>query len=185
MLGIRSNQAEEFVKANVVVKAIRIEENGKIKESMSFPTIKFKEFATQEFDDSDFCNYFEETKFLFVIFKKSGNHYVLKGSQFWNMPVDDLYGDAQEGWLAIRNKIRNGVTFTIKNNTVYNDLPGSSDNRIMHIRPHTQQSAYKLNNGFTKGNIDCNADQLPNGEWMTTQCLWLNNSYILSQLKIK
>ena len=30
MLGIRSNQAEEFVKANVVVKAIRIEENGKI-----------------------------------------------------------------------------------------------------------------------------------------------------------
>ena len=101
------------------------------------------------------------------------------------MPVDDLYGDAQKGWLAIRNKIRNGVTFTIKNNTVYNDLPGSSDNRIMHIRPHTQQSAYKLNNGFTKGNINRDADQLPNGEWMTTQCLWLNNSYILSQLKIK
>lgn len=185
MLGIRSNQAEEFVKANVVVKAIRIEENGKIKESMSFPTINFKEFATQKFDDSDFCNYFEETKFLFVIFKKSGNHYVLKGAQFWNMPVDDLYGDAQKGWLAIRNKIRNGVTFTIKKNTVYNDLPGSSDNRIMHIRPHTKQSAYKLNNGFTKGNINRDADQLPNGEWMTTQCLWLNNSYILSQLKIK
>ncbi len=47
MLGVKSNQAEEFVKANIVVKTIRIEENGKNKESMSFPTFKFKELVEE------------------------------------------------------------------------------------------------------------------------------------------
>ena len=43
MLGIKGNHAEEFEKANIVVKTIRIGKNNKIKESMSFPTFKFKE----------------------------------------------------------------------------------------------------------------------------------------------
>ena len=94
-------------------------------------------------------------------------------------------GDAKIGWESIRNKIKNGITFTIKNEIVKNDLPKKKDNRILHIRPHAQRSAWKLNNGFEKGNIQKDADELPSGEWMTTQSLWLNNTYILSQLKIK
>ncbi len=184
MLGIKGNRAEEFTKANIVVKAIRIEEDGDITESMSFPTIKFKEFAKQEFEDSDFCHYFEETKFLFVIYKFNGKNYILKGAQLWNMPYKDLYGDAKIGWEAIRDKIKNGITFTIKNEIVKNNLPKKGDNRILHIRPHAQRSACKLNNGFEKGNLERDADELPNGEWMTTQSLWLNNTYVLSQLKI-
>ena len=185
MLGIKGNKASEFAKANIIVKAIRIEENGNITESMSFPTIKFKEFAKQEFEDSDFCHYFEETKFLFVVYKSNGQNYFLKGAQLWNMPYSDLYGDAKIGWESIRNKIKNGITFTIKNEIVKNDLPKKKDNRILHIRPHAQRSAWKLNNGFEKGNIQKDADELPSGEWMTTQSLWLNNTYVLSQLKIK
>ena len=38
MLGIKGNHAEEFEKANVKVKAIRLEENGKNRENMSFPS---------------------------------------------------------------------------------------------------------------------------------------------------
>ena len=41
--------AEEFEKANIVVKTIRIGKNNKIKESMSFPTFKFKELVQEEF----------------------------------------------------------------------------------------------------------------------------------------
>ena len=47
MLGIKGNHAEEFEKANIVVKAIRLEENGKMKESMSFPLFKFCELVEQ------------------------------------------------------------------------------------------------------------------------------------------
>ena len=40
MLEIKGNQAEEFVKANIVIKTIRLKQNNKIKENMSFPTLK-------------------------------------------------------------------------------------------------------------------------------------------------
>ena len=101
------------------------------------------------------------------------------------MPSTDLYGDAQEGWQNIQDKIVNGIHFTVQANTVLNDLPSKGDNRIMHIRPHTAHSAYKLSNGFSKGDIAKDADQLPNGDWMTRQSFWLNNDYIMSQLKYK
>ena len=42
MLGIKGNQAEEFEKANIVIKTIRIKNNNKIKENMSFPTLNLK-----------------------------------------------------------------------------------------------------------------------------------------------
>ena len=47
MLGIKGNHAEEFEKANVVVKSIRIGKNDKIKESMSFPTFRFKDLVKE------------------------------------------------------------------------------------------------------------------------------------------
>lgn len=182
MLGIKSNHASEFEKANIKVKSIRLEENGHMVESMSLPSINFKELAEEDYEGSSFCNYFEETKFLFIVYKSNGENYVLKGAQLWNMPALDLYGKAQEEWQTIHDKIVNGVTFTIKNNIVSNDLLNKKNSVVLHMRPHTSKSAYKLNNGYERGNIECDGDQLPNGEWMTKQSFWLNNSYILSQL---
>lgn len=184
MLGIKGNHAEEFIKANIVVKSIRLEQNGTMKESISLPPFTFKQLITEEFEESSFCKYFEETKFLFVVYKSNGTNYVLQGAQLWNMPAYDLYGDAQIGWQCIHDKIQNGIHFDIKDNRVLNDLPSKSDNRILHIRPHTAKAAYKLNNGFETGVIQKNANELPNGEWMTTQSFWLNNTYILSQIKL-
>ena len=188
MLGIKSNQAEEFVKANIVVKAIRIEENEKMVESMSFPSFKFKDLANQEWEESDLYNYFNDRIFLFVVFKRNGDKYYLKGSQLWNMSNKDLDTTVQEGWTRIRDTIRNGVEFTIKHTkngfTVSNNLPKKSYNPIIHIRPHAQKSAYIFANGDIIGNPLKDANELPDGQWMTTQSFWLNNSYILSQLNI-
>lgn len=185
MLGIKGNHAEEFLKANIVVKSIRLELNGTMKESISLPPFSFKQLVTEKFEESSFCEYFEETKFLFVMYKSNGTNYVLQGAQLWNMPISDLYGDAQIGWQKIHDKIQSGINYKIENDRVINDLPNKSDNRILHIRPHAAKAAYKLNNGYMIGDIQKNANQLPNGEWMTTQSFWLNNNYILSQLKYK
>lgn len=186
MLGIKSNRAEEFVKANIVVKAIRIEENGNIRESMSFPAFKFKDLIVEEWEDSDFFKYFNETTFLFVVFKKCGDYYILKGSQVWNMPYEDLNTTAYSGWLSIRNTVINGVILSFKKTksgqTILNNFPKKSDNPIIHIRPHAQKSAYKLSNGLIIGDIKRDANELPDGQWMTTQSFWINNSYILNQL---
>ena len=54
MLGIKGNHAEEFEKANVKVKAIRLEENGKNRESMSFPSFKYKDYSVNDLVASSF-----------------------------------------------------------------------------------------------------------------------------------
>lgn len=186
MLGIKSNQAEEFLKANIAVKTIRIEEDGKMIESMSFPAFKFKELINEEWEDSSLFKYFDQTSFLFVVFKKVGNCYVLKGCQFWNMPYDDLNTIVHNGWKDVRNAIINGVIFTpkqTKSGVIYNNsLPKKSNNIIIHVRPHAQKSAFKFANGQVVGNLNRDANELPDGQWMTTQSFWINNSYITNQL---
>ena len=54
---------------------------------------------------------------------------------------------------------------------------------IYKVIPHSRKAAYKLNNGFTIGDINKDANELPDGRWMTTQSFWLNSKYILKQLK--
>lgn len=188
MLGIKTNQAAEFEKANIVVKTIRLEENGKNKESMSFSPFKFKELIEEEWEDSKVFNYFDTTQFLFVVFQKEDDHYVLKGAQFWHMPYHDLNEIVFNEWNEYKNIIKNGVQFNFNKNSkgelsVSNNLPGMKDTEIIHMRPHSPKSAYKLNNGYMSGNIAKHADQLPNGEWMTRQSFWLNRTYVLKQLK--
>lgn len=183
MLGIKGNHAEEFVKANIVVREIRIEENGKNKEHLPLPTFKFMELAEEEWDDSTLYQYLSETKFLFVIFRKHGDTYTFEGAKFWNMPMSDLDGEAHDGWEAIKDKIVNGIEFTYDaKGTVSNNLPKPADNKCIHIRPHANKSAYLLSDGFTKGDIHKDANILPDGQWMTTQSFWLNKQYILDQL---
>ena len=69
ILGIKGNHAEEFEKASIAIKTIRIGKNNRIKESMSFPTFQFKELIEEEWEDSTFGNYLRETRFLFVVYK--------------------------------------------------------------------------------------------------------------------
>lgn len=189
MLGIKSNRAEEFAKANIVVKAIRLEENGHMIESSSLPAINLKEFVEEEWEESTLYSYFEQTKFLFVVFRKSGDSYTLKGTQMWNMPLEDLENKVRDGWEKIRDVIAAGVAFTpveIKNKKtiVRNNLPKKADNPVIHIRPHSNKSFYIFGDGTTLGNGNIkDAEELPDGRWMTKQSFWINNTYILEQLE--
>lgn len=186
MLGIKSNQAEEFEKANIVVKSIRIEENGSITENMSFPAFRFNDLVNEKWEESSLFTYFNETRFLFIVYKKRGSNYVLKGSQLWNMPYNDLNNIVYRGWNSIRDVINSGVKFTKQKTKsglrVLNNLPKKADNPIVHIRPHAQKGAYLFSDGTSIGDIHKNANELPDGQWMTTQSFWINNTYILEQL---
>lgn len=210
ILGVKSNKAEEFQKANIVVKATRIEENGKIKENTSFPPFKFLDlvdeqwldldekdddtgafpYYTEEIKPSSLQAYFASTKFLFVVFKKKGGDYILKGCQLWNMPYLDLNVTVRRGWEQIRDTIINGVEFERRpvlsgeragRFNIKNNLPKKDDNPIIHIRPHAQKAYYKFED-YEEGN-PANGNELPDGRWMTTQCFWLNNSYVKSILR--
>lgn len=187
MLGIKSNRAEEFIKANIEVKAIRIEENGKMDESISFPSFKFKELINEEWEESVFYNDLSSKRYLFVVYKKLGDDYVLRGCQLWNMPYKDLE-EARKGWESIQKVVnegpilykkfkKNDIDFEVKNN-----FPKKSDNDVIHIRPHTSERYYVLETGEIIGNNPNYGDELPDGRIMTKQSFWLNNTYILSIL---
>jgi DNA mismatch repair protein MutH len=183
MLGIKSNRAEEFEKANIIVKTIRVEENGTIREHMSLPPVSLNKVAHEEWEDSNLREYFDESKFLFVVFKKNGEEYRLQGARLWHMPIEDLDGDVREGWLNIQDIIKGGITFTVgiqKNKVVVNNnLPGSGENPIIHIRPHASKRYYKFADGKTLGDgTPSMAEELPDGRWMPKQGFWLNSSYI-------
>ena len=172
ILGIKGNKAEEFVKANIVVKTIRIGNNNKIKEHMSFPHIIFKDFAKETWDDSTFGNYLRETKFLFVVYKYDSHNVLhLKGCQFWNIPYKDLEEDVKKVWLLTQKIVKEGPEIEYKNGKRCNNFPKQSVNRVCHVRPHGKNAE--------------DTCELPNGNYFTKQCFWLNNSYILSQLDKK
>lgn len=190
MLGIRSNKAEEFEKAGIVVRALRIEQNNRIIESSPLPTLQFLDLVSEEWEDSSLFNYLDQTKFLFVIFKKHDDNYILKGSQLWHIPYSDLAEDVYNGWNDIRNTVINGIQFTPKVDkngkiSYSNNLPKKHANKVIHIRPHAQKSAYLFSDGSVIGDIYRDANPLPDGQWMTTQSFWLNNDYVLCQINPK
>ncbi len=172
MLGVEGkiSQTEEFKKAGIIPKTIRVQRNGKIKESMSFPTFDFIELSHEEsWEESELYNYLAPTKFMFVIFKEQDNgEYVFERVMFWNIPNDDLE-EVRTVWERTVNTIRKGVTLMETPRGISNDLPKQSDNPVAHVRPHGKDASDKL--------------PLPDGRLMTKQCFWLNNSYIAEQIK--
>ena len=188
ILGTQDEHADEFEKANIVVKTIRIEENNNMRESMSFPPFKFLELIKENYDDSTLHDYFEETRFFFFVWKKDGPVYRVQGCQLWNMSHEDLEVTVRKEWEQYKHIIEYGVQFTklIDRNgkiSFSNNLPNKSETEIIHVRPHATKAAYRFNNGEEYGNVERDANELPNGEFMTTQSFWINNSYIIKQLK--
>ena len=170
MLNVKGNNAEEFVKANIVVKTIRIGKNGKIKEHMSFPTFKFTDLVNEEWEESDFYNLLSSTKFLFVVYQENEKgEFELDHAQFWNMPYEDLDNEVRGVWEKTKEVLNNLPEKIHDGNHYISIFPTQSQNRVSHVRPHGRDSkdTYKL----------------PDGRDYPKQCFWLNNSYILSIVK--
>lgn len=170
MLGVKGNLArtEEFQNANIVPKTIRVQQNGKIKESMSFPPFRFRELVRENWEESTLRNHLEPTKFLFIVFRQTGaEEYVFDHIKFWNMPAQDLE-EVFRVWMRTVETIRRGVLLWHDGHCMRNDLPKQSQSPVAHVRPHAQNAM--------------DTDTLPDGREMTKQCFWLNNSYVARQI---
>jgi len=169
MMGIKANKIEEFEKADVTMKIIRLKHNGVPKEDMSFPKFDFKEVAVQEWEDSDFYNQLE-SKFFLVVYKMDNDEseITFKKAFFWNMPPKDIE-EASKVWELTKKRINEGIKVWKKGEREYNDLPNKSENRVSHVRPH----------GKDKGDVD----ELPGGSKFTKSCFWLNAKYLKEQIE--
>lgn len=161
------NKIEEFSKANIKFKTIRIEKNGKIKEHMSFPTFKYKEIIKEDWYNSNLRNLFEEQKYLFVVFRYDENNVLrLDKIKLWNMPISVLDTYVKDTWEETVRVIKEGVKIEIKGRKTYDNLPGPKFNGICHTRPHA------INSDDTY--------ELPDGRKLVKKCFWLDKDYILN-----
>lgn len=168
------NATEEFRKAGLQLKTIRIEQDGGINESMSFENIDYQEvYDTEDWLDSRLYEIFSG-RFLFVLYKADGglityydkkkgsfvfeNSYSLYKAFFWTMPADDLQY-AEKYWNHIRN--------TILDNHIDPKYFNSENNHRFHVRP-------KGENG---DDLTINPNN-PNGKKVKKYCYWFNNEYV-------
>lgn len=175
MLGLKGkvSKSEEFLKANIIPKTVRVEEDGHIVESMSFPTFEFSKIINETWDDSELRDYFESTKFLFIVFKKENDVYVFKDIKLWNMQISILDKQARDVWEKTKELIETGhIIKRISGKRRFTYFPDTTFNGVCHVRPHAKdaEDTYELPV----------KDILTGVEKYTKHCFWLNNTFIKS-----
>lgn len=173
MFGIKGklSETEEFKKAKIIPKTIRMEENGSIKESISFPYFKYKELVKETWETSSLKEELETTKYMFFIFKKEHNEYIFKGIKLWNMPEIDIETYVMEMWKKTYNTIKSGnIVKSINNGIRKTNFIGASNNPVCHVRPHGRNAK--------DTDILPVRDKLTGALEYTKHCFWINNNYI-------
>lgn len=159
ILGVSKKKIEEFEKADIQMKTIKLEYTGALKESMSFAQIQFKEIITEDWEDS----YWYDTltkRFFFIVYQKNNiGELIFKKVMFWTMPNKDLE-IAKLFWEDTKEKI-------IHND--FNHFIKISDDKMCHIRP--------------KGKNSFDLMETISGSKEKKKCYWLNSSYIKDIIK--
>jgi hypothetical protein len=177
ILGIElDKEVEEFEKAEIIVKTVRLKENDLPKEDISFPNFKYEEIVNQEWDDTDFKDILEH-KFLFVFYQFENEELVLRRVKFWNMPYADIL-EAEKVWKKTKEIVKKGnIVKEIKNGIRYTNFPNKSFNSVSHVRPH----ATNADDTFPLPK----KDKLTKEKEYTKHCFWLNNTYVRDEIYLK
>lgn len=177
ILGIELNkEIEEFEKAEIIVKTVRLKENNLPKEDISFPNFKYEEIINEEWDDTNFKDILEH-KFLFVFFQFENKQLVLRKVKFWNMPYSDIL-EAEKVWAKTKEIVSKGkIVKKVIGSTRYTNFPNKSFNSVSHVRPHATNAAdtYPLKI----------KDKLTKAKEYTKHCFWLNNTYVRDEIFLK
>jgi|TARA_B110000037_G_C17111496_1_gene502038 DNA mismatch repair protein MutH len=178
ILGLKLGQKiEEFEKADIQVKTIRLKENDLPKEDISFPNFKYQELIETDWEDSDFKNILE-SKFFFVFYQFEGENLILRKVKFWNMQYSDIL-EAKNVWEKMVETVSNGeiVKEVTEKGVRKTFFPKKTENRISHVRPHARnkEDTYELPI----------VDKLTGLTEYTKHCFWLNASYVKDEIYLK
>ena len=161
MLDIVNEKIEEFEKANIKIKAIRLNKKGMPKEHMSFPAFKYTEIINEDWENSKLYETFSTTRYLFMIYQYvDENTLIFKKAMFWNVPEKDLSTEIKRVWTETVSRIKDNK---------YDNLPKASESSVLHVRPHD-----------SKCRFNC---PTPDGKLYKKQCFWFNKEYIKKQIE--
>ncbi len=169
--------SEEIKKAGIIVKTIRVQKNGKIRENMSFQNIMYDEiYENDNFYDSQWYE-IVTSKFMFVIFREADvpkrmqrqwngeTRYVLDKVIFWTMPPEDLE-IAEQYWDNIRENVLADTHYTEPGNTFWK----LADHRFFHVRPKAAVAADQHISPVS-------------GRSIKKTCYWFNSEYVSTILR--
>jgi DNA mismatch repair endonuclease MutH len=147
---------KEFDDRGISIKTVPVAPDGSTYEAMSFPYFKYKEYAEERWEDSEFLSHIQ--RFLMVPILRSTRKTplpdrVLGRAFFWSPSAKDLDTIRSE-WTAIRDLIRAGRA---------DDLPSYGATELIHARPHARDAR--------------DVDEAPGLGPLPRHCLWLNPSY--------
>lgn len=173
MLGIESNdlsEIEEFRKANIVFKTVRLDVNGQPKEAMQFGPVHFDTLLDGEWEDSQLYELFADTTYLFVVLQEDADGVLrLEKVKLWVMPDADLEGEVHKMWERLRKVVSEGVELVKLKNRTKNNLPKSSESPVCHIRSKGESGKDQVSIGHNKK--------------ITRQAYWLNKGYVEAIVK--
>lgn len=182
ILGLTGNidQTQEFQKANMNLRVIRVDKDGLPKEDSPFKTYHFQELATTEDWESShpYLEIFSK-KYLFVIFREvEPKLFVLDHLKFWGFP-DRLSEEVQRVWRETQTIIREGLVLSQKGNRVSSNFPQSKVNKVLFTKIHAQNTYYELEKAVFvgKGNLS-DTDTLPDGRHITKHSFWLPKKFL-------
>lgn len=172
---------EEFRKAEIIIRTVRLDEKLMPAEDISFPTFKYVEIVNEIWDESEIKSLLEH-KFLFVFFKLEEGKLVLDKVKFWNMPHEDIE-NVELVWQKTKDIVSSGsivkTTFVNKSGKEIRRtrFPGKKFSHVAHVRPHAQKPSdvypLPIQDTFTKL-----------FEY-TKHCFWLNKGYVKKEIYLK
>tara|TARA_X000000950_G_scaffold283778_1_gene385398 strand:- start:341 stop:1708 length:1368 start_codon:yes stop_codon:yes gene_type:complete len=139
-------------KEQLILRTCRVID-GKIKEHISFPYIRYDEVVNQNWEESHFSEIME-SKFLFVFWEKINEEWFLKKIKLWNAPPKEII-EAKRIWEKTKRLILDKQA---------DNLPKTTESYFTHVRPHGRDSNDKYPTHY--------------GVDVKKQSFWIHKNYI-------
>lgn len=180
-------KTQEFQKANMNLRVIRVDKNGLPKEDSPFKTYNFQELIDiEEWEESHPYLEIYNKRFLFVVFKEvASKEFVLDNLKFWGFP-DRQLGEVQRVWQETRQILKDGVQLTQNGNRISTNFPQSKINQVLFTKIHAQNTLYELKPGeFVGKGKSSDTDVLPDGRRITKHSFWMPKKFLKEVLEGK
>ena len=163
-MGIKGKKIEEFEKANIILRTVRLKYNGVPAEAVSFSAFDYNEIIQEEWETSTLKTEYLDKKICFVIYQyttmdKEDSKLYLKDVLFWALPFKHIDA-AKSTWEETIKRIKMGRS---------DKLPTAKETKVIHVRPHAQKKK--------------DACKTPTGGMETKKSFWINAKYLAKEFE--
>lgn len=189
MIGITGDleNTQEFQKANMNLRVIRVNQEDLPKEDSPFKVYDFIELVQNDnWEESHVFQEICDKRYMFVVFKEEApGEYVLNQVKFWGFP-ERLIDEAQRVWNETRAIINDGVQLTQTDKGVSTNFPQSQVNQFLFTKIHASNSYYEIEKDVFvgKGKLS-DTNPLPDGRRITKHSFWMPKKFLQEILQGK